>query len=42
MDTPYWNSHCLNKDVTAIANQYDMSLLKNVIEFNDNQKYTKK
>ena len=28
-DTPYWDSHCLNKDVTAIANQYDMKLLKN-------------
>lgn len=37
-DTPYWNSHCLNKDVSAIANQYNMQLLKNVVEFNDNQK----
>ena len=36
--TPYWDSHCLNKDVPAIAEQYDMSLLKNVIKFNENQK----
>ena len=35
---PYWDSHCLNKDVSAIANQYNMQLLKNVIEFNCNQK----
>lgn len=37
-DTPYWDSHCLNKDVPSIANQFDMQLLKNVIKFNDNQK----
>lgn len=37
-DTPYWDSHCLNKDVPAIANQYDNKLLKNIIEFNNNQK----
>jgi len=36
--TPYWNSHCLNKDVPAIANQYDMDLLKAVIDFNETQK----
>lgn len=36
--TPYWNSHCLNKDVPAIANQYDMDLLKAVIDFNKTQK----
>ena len=40
-DTPYWDSHCLNKDVTSIANQYDMPLLNNVIEFNNNQKLKK-
>lgn len=34
----YWDSHCLNKDVSSIANQYDMDLLKEVIKFNDNQK----
>lgn len=37
-DTPYWNSHCLNKDVPAIANQYNMQLLLNVINFNEKQK----
>lgn len=37
-DHPYWNSHCLDKDVPAIANQYDSKLLKDVIEFNENQK----
>lgn len=37
-DTPYWDSHCLNKDVPAVANQYDMKLLKDVVKFNDNQK----
>ena len=36
--TPYWNSHCLNKDVPAIANQYDMDLLKAIIDFNEKQK----
>ena len=36
--TPYWDSHCLNKDVPAIANQYDMDLLKAVIDFNKTQK----
>ena len=37
-DNPYWNSHCLNKDVTSIANQYDMSFLHNIIDFNESQK----
>ena len=37
-DKPYWDSHCLNKDVPAIANQYDMNLLKAVIDFNEKQK----
>ena len=37
-DTPYWNSHCLNKDVPAIADQYDMELLKDMIKFNEKQK----
>lgn len=38
---PYWDSHCLNKDVLAIANCFDASLLKSVITFNQSQK-TKK
>lgn len=37
-DKPYWDSHCLNKDVPAIANQFDMKLIQDVIEFNDNLK----
>lgn len=37
-DTPYWDSHCLNKDVPAIAEQFNVELLKKVIEFNNNQK----
>ena len=40
-DTPYWDSHCLNKDVPAVANQYDMQLLKNVVDFNEKQKRMK-
>ena len=37
-DTPFWDSHCLNKDVLAIANQYNMELIKDVIKFNNKQK----
>ena len=37
-DTPYWDSHCLNKDVNAVAYQYRAKLLKSIIEFNNNQK----
>lgn len=37
-DTPYWDSHCLNKDVPAITNQYNNKFLKEVIEFNNDQK----
>lgn len=37
-DSPYWDSNCLNKDIPAIANQYNMALLKNIIDFNNNQK----
>lgn len=37
-DTPYWNSHCLNKDVPSIAKQFNMSLLDSVINFNESQK----
>ena len=37
-DKPYWDSHCLNKDVSSIANQYDNKFLKNIIEFNNSQK----
>lgn len=34
-DTPYWSSHCLNKDVPAIAEEYDANFLKSVIDFNE-------
>ena len=37
-DHPYWDSHCLNKDVPAIADEYDMILLKSVVQFNDDRK----
>lgn len=37
-DKPYWDSHCLNKDVPAIANFADAKLIKAVIDFNENQK----
>lgn len=37
-DSPYWDSHCLNKDVPSIAEQFDNKLLKDVIEYNKNQK----
>lgn len=37
-DTPYWDSHCLNKDVPYIAYNQDMKLLKDMIDFNKNQK----
>lgn len=34
-DKPYWDSHCLNKDVPAIAEYADASFLKAVIRYND-------
>lgn len=37
-DHPYWSSHCLDKDVPAIANTYHMNLLESVIEFNKQRK----
>ena len=33
-DHPYWDSHCLNKDVPAIAENEDAKLLKAVIRYN--------
>lgn len=35
---PYFKSHCLDKDVPAIAQTYDMQLLKSVIGFNNDMK----
>ena len=37
-DHPYWESHCLDKDVPAIALSEDAQLLKAIIEFNENMK----
>ncbi len=37
-DHPYWESHCLDKDVPAIAITEDAKLLKTVIEFNMKKK----
>lgn len=34
-DKPYWQSHCLDKDVPAIADNQNALLIKNVIEFNN-------
>ena len=37
-DKPYWDSHCLNKDVRAIAESMNAEFLKGVIEFNEKMK----
>ena len=37
-DHPYWDSHCLNKDVAAIADMFNARFLHDVIGFNDRQK----
>lgn len=37
-DKPFWDSHCLNKDVPYIAYSGDNKLLKAVCEFNKEQK----
>lgn len=37
-DHPYWQTHCLDKDVTSIALQFDNKFLKSVIAFNEEQK----
>ncbi len=39
---PYWESHCLDKDVEAIAKTEDAELILSVIDFNDKCKNTKK
>ncbi len=31
---PYWDSHCLNKDVVAIAETFNNEFLKNMISYN--------
>ena len=37
-EKPYWDSHCLNKDVPSVANQFNVKFLKNIIEFNREMK----
>ena len=37
-NAPFWDSHCLNKDVTAIAETYKAELLQSMINFNSKQK----
>lgn len=37
-DHPYWSSHCLDKDVPAIAETYAMPFLREVINFNQGMK----
>ena len=37
-DHAYYDSHCLNKDVPVIANQFDMPILKKIIEENEKAK----
>ena len=37
-DAPYWDSHCFNKDVPALADTFDIGLLQAVNEFNNYQK----
>lgn len=37
-DKPYWDSHCLNKDVPAIAYNADNDFLKDVIKYNNRMK----
>ena len=39
---PYWDTHCLNKDVPCIAEHKCGDFLRNVISYNDNQKSTYK
>ena len=41
-DHPYWESHCLDKDVEAIAKSEDAEFLLSVIGFNNECKNTKK
>lgn len=37
-DHPYWDSHCLNKDVPTLAKWADAELIKAVIKFNEKQR----
>lgn len=37
-DHPYFSSHCLDKDIPAIANFADAELLKDILKFNEKRK----
>lgn len=37
-DKPYWDSHCFNKDIPAIAKSFDLPFLESLVDFNDSQK----
>ena len=37
-DKPYWDSHCLNKDVAEIALSENAQLLQSICQFNNKQK----
>ena len=41
-DHPYWDSHCLNKDVPCIAQNSTAELLRHVIAYNNTQKFLSK
>ena len=36
---PYWDTPCLNNDVTAIAETYDAAFLKSLIAYNDRNRH---
>ena len=40
-DAPFFNSHCLNKDVPSIANQFSMELLSKIVDVNEMWKDTR-
>lgn len=41
-DTPYWDSHCFNKDIPALANYYDLPLMNAVLWINNKDKEKKR
>lgn len=37
-DAPYWSSHCLDKDVRALADAFDAPLVEGVVRFNESRR----
>lgn len=37
-DHPYWDSHCLNKDIPSIAHQFEIELLESICKLNKKRK----